>query len=65
MGEEGAEDAGAGRRGDLIMIDRTLIRFERRRRAADYGASAALVASWGVGLWLVVNLVDVARLLTH
>ncbi|WP_271199850.1 hypothetical protein [Methylopila turkensis] len=47
------------------MIDRTLIRFERRRRAADYGASAALVASWGVGLWLVVNLVDVARLLTH
>ncbi|MFD1703756.1 hypothetical protein ACFSCV_12165 [Methylopila henanensis] len=47
------------------MIDRTLIRFERRRRAADYSASAALVASWGVGLWLVVNLVDVARLLTH
>lgn len=47
------------------MIDYTLLRFERRRRLAEYGAAATVVASWGVGLWLVVNIVDVARLLAH
>lgn len=47
------------------MIDRTLGRFEQRRRFEAFGSSAALVASWGVGVWLVVNLVDVARLLMH
>lgn len=47
------------------MIDHTLARFERRRRLEEYGGSIAVVASWGVGLWLVVSLVDVARLLVH
>lgn len=47
------------------MIDHTLTRFERRRRFETYGGSLAVVASWGVGLWLVVSLVDVARLLAY
>ncbi len=47
------------------MIDPTIARFERRRRFAEYGGSIAMLASWGVGMWLVVNPVDIATLLTR
>ncbi|MFD1331302.1 hypothetical protein ACFQ4O_04755 [Methylopila musalis] len=40
-------------------------RFDRFRDWRDYSVPAGMVASWGAGVWLVVNLVDVARLLSH
>ncbi|WP_271168608.1 hypothetical protein [Hansschlegelia plantiphila] len=38
------------------MTDRTLARFERRQIAAQYGTSAAIVAMWGMGLWVLAQL---------
>lgn len=38
------------------MRDDTLNRFERRQIAVEYGSSAAIVAMWGMGLWVVAQL---------
>ncbi|MET0314921.1 MAG: hypothetical protein ABW275_11055 [Hansschlegelia sp.] len=38
------------------MTDNTLRRFERRQIAAEYGSSAAIVAMWGMGLWVIAQL---------
>ncbi|MFC7054196.1 hypothetical protein ACFQI3_15995 [Hansschlegelia quercus] len=38
------------------MTDNTLRRFERRQVAVEYGSSAAIVAMWGMGLWVIAQL---------
>lgn len=46
------------------MTDRAH-RFDRLKEWRDYSVPAGMVVSWTAGMWLVVNLIDVARLLSY